>query len=134
MGVVIIGTLQPFNAQLRNLPGVGHKGDDGTPGRLRFAWEVLHKGLGYIAVLLGIVNVVIGIPYAVSLSFKGGLVIFATTFAALSLGTQIIAGFGCEVYHCANLAKKITDDQEMEGAVTSEDTADVEGGIEGKAA
>merc|ERR1711862_299411 len=129
MGVVIIGTLQPLNSQLRRLPGVGLKGDDGTPGHLRCAWEVLHKGLGYIAVLLGIVNVIIGIPFAASLSFKGGLLIFATTFAALSLGTQIIAGIGFEVYHCANPAKK--DDPEKTPSKVFEDTGDVEGGNDG---
>merc|ERR1711862_539277 len=50
--MVILGTLQPVNAQLRNLSFVGHPHPDGTRSPLRKAWEVLHKGSGYIAVVM----------------------------------------------------------------------------------
>jgi hypothetical protein len=57
--VVLLGALQPLNAVFRPHP---HK--DNSHKNLfnaRTLWEYMHKGTGYFAVVLGIVNVVIGI-------------------------------------------------------------------------
>jgi len=61
LAVVIIGTLQPLNAQFRHLPFIGHPQADGTRTPARKAWEFLHKGMGYMAVMLGVVNVILGL-------------------------------------------------------------------------
>jgi len=92
--VVLLGTMQPLNAQLRHVRLVGHPGG---PGPLRRAWEVLHKGSGYAAVLLGMFNVVLGIVHASNLGFAGGLVPAAGVAAGLSLGTQVAAGVLLEI-------------------------------------
>ncbi|CAK0904684.1 unnamed protein product, partial [Prorocentrum cordatum] len=52
--VVLLGCLQPLNAQLRHLKVVGHAGRGAGPWRR--AWELLHKGSGYTAVALGFVS------------------------------------------------------------------------------
>lgn len=88
--VVVVGTLQPFNALLRHLPCIGHPSKDGSRSSGRLAWEIAHKGLGYIAVLLGATNIILGISYARMIGFGGALVPLAITVAGLSLGTQLI--------------------------------------------
>jgi len=54
--VMSMGIFQPINAYFR--PHVPPKGEE-KPLK-RFIWEILHKSNGYIAVLLGLVNVYIG--------------------------------------------------------------------------
>jgi len=57
--VVLLGTLQPLNAVFRPHP---HKDNiNKSFFNARTLWEYMHKGTGYFAVLLGIVNVIIGI-------------------------------------------------------------------------
>jgi len=90
--VVILGSLQPINAQLRHLPCVGHFKEDGhsrTPART--AWEWLHKGQGYVAVILGAINVVVGVFYANSFGFSAGLVVGAAVCAGTSLSILLIS-------------------------------------------
>jgi len=107
--VVIIGTLQPFNALLRNLPCIGHPPKHGEPrtwGRL--LWEIGHRGLGYGAVLLGALNIILGILYASDIGFGGALVPVAITVAALSLGTQFLTGCGAELRRLVASVRTLT--------------------------
>jgi len=55
--VVVVGTLQPVNGLLRPHNAAG--GEAKTAKRA--AWELLHKGLGWLAVVLGVMNVLLGI-------------------------------------------------------------------------
>lgn len=96
--VVILGSVQPINAQLRRLPCVGHFKDDGhSRTTARIAWEWLHKGQGYVAVILGAINVVVGVFYANSFGFSAGLVVGAALSAGTSLSILLIACIFFEV-------------------------------------
>jgi hypothetical protein len=54
--VVILGTLQPLNAYFRpHTPKLGE-----TKSKNRQLWEYLHKGSGWIAVVVGMINVIFG--------------------------------------------------------------------------
>merc|ERR1712032_1610140 len=53
--IMILGILQPINAFFRPHKEKGH-----APSTKRRVWEMLHKGSGYTAVLLAIVNIAIG--------------------------------------------------------------------------
>jgi hypothetical protein len=56
MTVMILGILQPFNALIR--PHPPKEGEEKT--MLRFIWEILHKRLGWLTLLLAIVTIAIG--------------------------------------------------------------------------
>jgi len=85
--VVIFGCWQPLQAMSRNLSCIGHPRADGTRTRARAIWEYMHKGVGYAAATLGLLNVVLGIVYASSLGFGDGLIpVAAALFASLSVG------------------------------------------------
>lgn len=92
--IVCLGIWQPINSQLRHFKKVGHphKNPDGTVYRtpLRKAWEVLHKGTGRLAVLLGLINVIYGPIHASLFGFGDGLVPFAAVFVTLMTGTVVI--------------------------------------------
>mmetsp|Transcript_129358 Transcript_129358/g.360277 ORF Transcript_129358/g.360277 Transcript_129358/m.360277 type:complete len:371 (-) Transcript_129358:206-1318(-) len=88
--VVILGTLQPINAQLRHLKGVGHPAPDGSRTALRKKWEYLHKGCGYVAVIAGPINVILGVLYAHKFGFGGGLVPAAAALCGCFLGTMLL--------------------------------------------
>eukprot|EP00913_Durusdinium_trenchii_P028919 g27114.t1 len=91
--VVIIGTSQPFNALLRKLcahPMLGTypvvfvtPGDDKTTGRL--VWEIAHKGLGYFATLLGMVNCWVGVALLIKGEYEVAAIAVAATLS--SIGT-----------------------------------------------
>jgi len=54
--VMIIGVLQPLNALLRpHLPEAGE-----AKSTKRKVWEIYHKGGGYLAVLLAVINIILG--------------------------------------------------------------------------
>ena len=89
--VVVIGSLQPVNAVLRHLSCIGHPSTDGGKSVGRRAWEWGHKGLGYGAVVLGAVNVVVGVVYAGQLLYTPSLVNAATALAVVCLGLVGIA-------------------------------------------
>lgn len=92
--VVIVGSLQPLNAQLRHLPFVGHPSPEGERTLGRKVWEVMHRGLGYLAVFGGVLNVCLGIYYAWSLKFDGGLISFAiASFSILFVCCMAFAVF-----------------------------------------
>lgn len=56
MTVMILGILQPFNALIR--PHAPKEGEEKTT--LRFIWEIFHKRLGWLTLLLAIVTIGIG--------------------------------------------------------------------------
>lgn len=83
--VVVIGFLQPFNAGLRKLCEHREGGfSQQTLGRKLF--EVAHKGLGYLAIALGILNICLGIK----LLFDGGYNAAITVVAALLAAASIL--------------------------------------------
>ncbi|CAK9000563.1 Cytochrome b561 [Durusdinium trenchii] len=81
--VVIIGTSQPFNALLRKLCAHPTPGDDKTTGRL--VWEIAHKGLGYFATLLGMVNCWVGVALLIKGEYEVAAIAVAATLS--SIGT-----------------------------------------------
>ena len=55
--VMVFGWVQPFNALIRpHAPKEGEK-----RSMLRLGWEVLHKGLGYVALILAAVTIFLGL-------------------------------------------------------------------------
>ena len=56
MTVMILGLLQPLNAFLRPHAPEGEE----TKSNARFAWEILHKSTGWLAVLLAVPTIVLG--------------------------------------------------------------------------
>lgn len=85
--VMILGILQPINAVLR--PHVPKPGE--AKSTLRLAWEVGHKGSGYVAVILAMATIFLGIKQ-LSLS-EGWTAAYAVIVALL------IAGFAAaQVY------------------------------------
>lgn len=109
--VVIVGSLQPVNAQLRRLPCVGHPTPGKEKDRGRLLWEVLHKGSGYAAVIGGALNIVLGIFYARDIGFVGALITIAIIVATLSLGSMLIFTVLTEFRHCftKDEEKTVTD-------------------------
>lgn len=85
--VVVLGCLQPLVAQLRHLKAVGHPDH---PGPWRRAWELLHKSIGYTAVVLGLANVVLGPIHASSMRFGSGLPAAAGAWVGVSLGALLV--------------------------------------------
>jgi len=77
LAVVVVGTLQPLNAALRPHPEPRTKA--------RVAFEVVHKGLGWLAVLLGVLNVAIGIYLTTAKDYETAVVATALAIAVLSL-------------------------------------------------
>jgi len=71
--VMSLGLLQPLNALLRP-----HKDTDAPRSTMRFAWELLHKSFGYVAVVLSIVTIVLG-----TLSLPEGYLAFQVSFGVL---------------------------------------------------
>jgi hypothetical protein len=83
--VVVIATLQPLNAALRP-----HPSDTKTVARLVF--EIVHKGLGWLAVLLGMANVFIGIALVRSKNYDGIVLSIASILAAFCI-SPVLAFF-----------------------------------------
>lgn len=52
---MVIGLLQPLNAVVRP-----HKEKDGKHSRQRVAWEIVHKGGGWLALILAAVTIAMG--------------------------------------------------------------------------
>jgi len=94
--VVILGTLQPLNAQLRHLPFVGH-GEPKTPYR-RY-WEWLHKGCGYSAVIGGFINILLGIIKASRANFGGAFVPLATGLGGSFFALALLGAFWATKAH-----------------------------------
>jgi len=116
--VVVLGSLQPINAQLRHLPCVGHPSEDGVRTASRIAWEWLHKGQGYIAVILGAINVIVGVIYANALEFSATFVVSAGICTGISLGFLLVASIALEVRriyrYLSHLSNKDDDEAEAD--------------------
>ena len=83
--VVILGTLQPANAVIRPHPVSGE-----AKTNARTAWEVIHKGSGWIAVMLGIVNVCLGVALVGQQNYNDAVVGIAAAMAAIGIGGVVI--------------------------------------------
>lgn len=90
LATFIVGFLQPLNALIRPHPPAGEGGSSKTP--LRLAWELVHKGWGWVAILfLAPATIVLGLlQYGVSL----GVIIAYGVF----LGLQVLVGVCLESY------------------------------------
>mmetsp|Transcript_167980 Transcript_167980/g.297601 ORF Transcript_167980/g.297601 Transcript_167980/m.297601 type:complete len:389 (-) Transcript_167980:95-1261(-) len=95
--VIILGTLQPVNAVIRNLHCIGHPEPGKPKPPMRIAWEILHKGSGYTAVILGMINVILGPWHAGRIGFPKGLYVTAAIFIGISFGILVIGGAIVEV-------------------------------------
>lgn len=56
MITMILGILQPINAVIR--PHPPSDGEEATPGRK--TWEIVHKGLGYAAIVMAVITIGLG--------------------------------------------------------------------------
>lgn len=94
MVTMTIGLAQPINAMFR--PHVTDEGESKAP--LRFAWEIFHKGLGWIGVVLAMVTIAMGTTLLPSagdqLTFQicygvlvGGLLLLMVVFLSKSKDT-----------------------------------------------
>lgn len=82
MAVVAAGTLQPLNALFRPHPPTGGWANDKKPfGRV--VWELLHKGVGWGAIALGIVNIALGLQLAAKQGYAYSLVGVGSAFFVL---------------------------------------------------
>jgi len=79
--VVILGCLQPLNAFVR--PHPPQKGEARTTARLAF--EIVHKGSGWSAVILGMMNVLFGVMMASELDYDNTFVAYVATLAFLGI-------------------------------------------------
>lgn len=79
--VVILGTSQPFNALLRKSCAHPHPGETPTTGRV--VWELLHKGVGYIATVLGVLNCWVGVILLVRFGYSIAAVVVAACLSGL---------------------------------------------------
>jgi hypothetical protein len=115
--VVILGTLQPLNAQLRHLPCIGHPQPDGARTLFRQLWELLHKGSGYVAVLLGLANVLYGVAHLNNLGFNKGLVITMAILVGLAftgLATCVVGWKGQRMLEARSKEESTDDSTERE--------------------
>ena len=78
--VVIVGTLQPLNALIRPHP---LNGKTGQKSNLRRFWELWHKGAGWLAILGGLVNVLLGILLLKMQSYSSTLVVVTALILGL---------------------------------------------------
>ena len=97
LAVIFLGTLQPVNALIRHSPCVGHPSEGQPKSTGRKIWEAVHKGLGVLAVILGISNIILGIIYASDYLYDDALIITASVLAGTSLGVLLIAAIVLEV-------------------------------------
>lgn len=89
LAVVCLGTLQPLNAAVRpHIPDDGWP--DGKKSTARILWEFVHKGSGYLAVVLGSVNIIIGLSLAAKYNFETALVVVGATLVVLGVGSATL--------------------------------------------
>lgn len=96
--VMILGWLQPFNALIRPHPPK----DDERKSALRWAWEILHKGVGYATILMAIVVIFWGLELAET---GGGLREDHDTYRSSYIGVLIALGvlwIGLLAFHFVN--------------------------------
>jgi hypothetical protein len=81
--VVMVGTLQPLNAFFRPHPPFGGWPRNEKPTK-RVLFEIFHKAGGWIAVIVGMVNVYLGIVLADEKQYEHSFLAFVTIFSVLS--------------------------------------------------
>jgi hypothetical protein len=91
--VMTIGILQPFNAFFRPHPPT--EGEAKTFNRL--VWEVVHKGCGYSAIVLGVLNIFGGAKIAAELIPAPDGEAMSSQFLALE-GAALAITFGLAIY------------------------------------
>jgi len=84
--VVILTTQQPLNAFFRPHPSPGQAKSTG-----RWIFEIVHKGAGYIAVVLGVFNCVSGVRLLGELSYDS--TVSSVALVILLLGVVPVLGF-----------------------------------------
>ena len=99
MIVTTLATLQPLNAYFR--PHGPKPGEVITSTRQN--WQYLHKGSGYIAAILGFVNVIIGVEFGWN-KFQNGA-FTGLTGALLGIGFLVLTGYW--ISKC--MSKKVSD-------------------------
>jgi hypothetical protein len=87
--VMVVGVLQPFNALFR---------PHGT-GRNRMLWELLHKGAGRAAILLGLINCITGGALAYEQHADEGLFNAYSILAIIGLVLYVLTWVACYAYH-----------------------------------
>ena len=127
IAVMIFGWFQPLNALIR--PHAPEKGESKPP--LRLGWENLHKGLGYITILLAIIVIFLGLrigedfpPFNEKIStWRGvyiGLLIAVLVAWALMLALHFIRkkkqGKGSENSQSPNIKEHLQAEQKQSAA------------------
>lgn len=86
MVTMVIGIIQPVNAILRP-----HKPEESEPkSTLRIAWELLHKGLGWIAIFLAAVTIWMGTTLLPTINHQRA---FQVCYAIVICGIIVLAAF-----------------------------------------
>ena len=88
--VTIVGTLQPLNAMMRP-----HPTDEktGRKSACRAGWELWHKGIGWSAVLGGLLNVVLGAVLLNSFGYSSAFVVFVVVLLAVAGVAPVVVYF-----------------------------------------
>jgi len=85
--IVVIGSLQPVNGLLRP-----HKPEAGeAKSQTRVAWERIHKGLGWLVIALGILNVLTGCMILAQKGYNSTTVMITAIIAAVSILAPVFA-------------------------------------------
>lgn len=110
--VMILGWLQPFNALIRPHPPK----DDERKSALRWGWEILHKGIGYLTLGLAVVTIFWGLELAETF---GGLAEDHTTYRNAYIGILVVLGVlwaSLSVFHFINQRRKSKDKASSDGS------------------
>lgn len=89
LAIVIIGTLQPLNAALRPHPPQGGWPNGQKPTG-RVAFEAVHKGLGWAAVVLGMLNVILGAMLARKLDYEASVWAVPLTIGCIGISMFLV--------------------------------------------
>jgi hypothetical protein len=108
--VVLLGIMQPINAQIRHHKSIGHPGPNGEKTRNRVIWEFVHKGSGWLCLFLGMVNVILGPIHANDMRWSRGLVVASAVWVGISLGLIVQTGVILEVRRMLGLDCKCKDE------------------------
>eukprot|EP00932_Pfiesteria_piscicida_P017899 SRR837773.4775.p1 GENE.SRR837773.4775~~SRR837773.4775.p1 ORF type:complete len:534 (-),score=29.97 SRR837773.4775:137-1660(-) len=103
-----VGTLQPLNALLRPHP------EPKTVARRAF--EVIHRGFGWSAILMAVVNIFLGIWMVRQLGLSGWTVGLASLTAACCLSVPLmVLFFGCDMPTSSSLWLRIKSNSKGDG-------------------
>eukprot|EP00658_Telonema_sp_P-2_P031414 TRINITY_DN23507_c0_g1_i1.p1 TRINITY_DN23507_c0_g1~~TRINITY_DN23507_c0_g1_i1.p1 ORF type:complete len:358 (-),score=39.08 TRINITY_DN23507_c0_g1_i1:141-1214(-) len=103
-----IGLLQPLNALIR--PDAPEPGEDGTC--LRSIWEVVHKGLGYVALILAVLTISVGTTLLPKIDDQERFQIAYGCIGGLLLITLILVLVDKYTYHAAPQGSDVDPNQE----------------------